>query len=163
MDRATFEATYDRFGRVVYGVALRMLGERSAAEDIVQAVFLTLWSRPDAYREGNVGAWLARVARNRCLDVLRGRKSRPEAEMPVELVAEGAIDEGVFARLDGEQVRKALAALPDEQRVPIEMGFFGGVTHAEIATRVGAPLGTIKTRIRAGLRRLRDQLEGTGA
>lgn len=163
MDRATFEATYDRFGRVVYGVAYRMLGERAAAEDIVQAVFLTLWSRPDAYREGNLGAWLARVARNRCLDVLRSRASRPQAEMPVELIAEGALDEGVFARLDGERVRAALAALPDEQRLPIEMGFFGGVTHAEIANRLGAPLGTIKTRIRAGLRRLRDRLEGTEA
>lgn len=139
-----------------------MLGEQAAAEDIVQAVFLTLWSRPEAYREGNIGAWLARVARNRSLDVLRVRKSRSEAEMPVELVSEGAIDESVFARLDGDRVRKALAALPDEQRIPIEMGFFSGVTHAEIATRTGEPLGTIKTRIRAGLRRLRDQLERPG-
>jgi RNA polymerase sigma-70 factor (ECF subfamily) len=163
VDRGTFEAIYDRYGRVVYGVAYRMLGEQAAAEDIVQAVFLTLWSRPDAYHEGNIGGWLARVARNRCLDALRVRKTRPEAEMPVELVAEGALDEGVFARLEGDRVRKALAALPDDQRIAIEMGFFGGVTHAEIATRTGAPLGTIKTRIRAGLRRLRDQLGATGA
>jgi RNA polymerase sigma-70 factor (ECF subfamily) len=163
VDRGTFEALYDRYGRVVFGVALRMLGEQAAAEDIVQAVFLTLWSRPDVYREGNIGAWLARVARNRCLDVLRIRKSRPEAEMPVELVAEGAVDEGIFARLDGDRVREALAALPDDQRIAIEMGFFGGITHAEIATRTGAPLGTIKTRIRAGLRRLRDHLERTSA
>jgi RNA polymerase sigma-70 factor (ECF subfamily) len=160
VDRGTFEAIYDRYARVVFGVAFRMLGERAAAEDIVQAVFLTLWSRPDAYRDENIGAWLARVARNRCLDALRVRKARPEAEMPVELVAEGAVEEGVFAQLDGDRVRKALAALPDDQRIPIEMGFFGGITHAEIATRTGAPLGTIKTRIRAGLRRLRDQLQG---
>ena len=163
MDRDQFEAIYDRYVRVVFGVALRMLGEQAAAEDIAQAVFLTLWSRPDAYREGNIGAWLARVARNRCLDVLRARKSRPEIEMPVELVAESAVDEGVFARLDGDRVRAALATLPDEQRIPIEMGFFGGVTHAEIANRTGEPLGTIKTRIRSGLRRLRDQLERTRA
>jgi RNA polymerase sigma-70 factor, ECF subfamily len=160
VDRGTFEAIYDRYARVVFGVAFRMLGERAAAEDIVQAVFLTLWSRPDAYRDENIGAWLARVARNRCLDALRVRKARPEAEMPVELVAEGAVEEGVFAQLDGDRVRKALAALPDDQRIPIEMGFFGGITHAEIATCTGAPLGTIKTRIRAGLRRLRDQLQG---
>jgi len=158
-DRAAFEALYDRFKFVVYGVAIRMLGEQTAAEDVVQGVFLTLWSRPYAFGEGNLGAWLARVTRNRCLDLMRSRKAR-EQEIPVELIAEGTLDEAVFARLDGERVRAALAALPEDQRVPIEMGFFEGITHAEIATRTGAPLGTVKTRIRTGLRRLREQLEG---
>ena len=159
-DKAAFEAVYDRYSRVVYGVAIRMLGEASAAEDVLQAVFLTVWSRPEAFREGNVGAWLARVTRNRCLDIMRKRSTHAEGELPAELVAEGTLDDAVFARLDGDRVRAALAQLPQEQRTAIEMGFFDGVTHAEIAARTGAPLGTIKTRIRTGLRRLREQLEG---
>ena len=158
-DRRAFETLYDDFKSIVYGVAIRMLGERTAAEDVVQSVFLTVWSRPDAFREGNVGAWLARIARNRCLDILRSRSARSE-ELPVEIVDAGSIDDTVFARLDGDRVRKALAALPAEQRTLVEMGFFDGITHAQIAERTGMPLGTIKSRIRAGLRQLRGQLEG---
>lgn len=159
-DRRAFETLYDNFKSVVYGVAIRMLGERTAAEDVVQSVFLTVWSRPDAFREGNVGAWLARVARNRCLDILRSRSARSEGELPVEIVDAGSIDDTVFARLDGDRVRAALMALPQEQRTLVEMGFFDGITHAQIAERTGIPLGTIKSRIRAGLRQLRAQLEG---
>jgi RNA polymerase sigma-70 factor, ECF subfamily len=160
-DKAAFEALYDRFGRLVYGVAIRMLADAGAAEDIVQSVFMTIWSRPEAFREGNLGAWLARVTRNRCLDVMRSRSLHSEDEMPADIIAQGTLDDGVFARLDGEQVREALAQLSEDQRMPIEMGFFDGITHAEIARRLGVPLGTIKTRIRTGLRRLRERLEGT--
>jgi RNA polymerase sigma-70 factor (ECF subfamily) len=159
-DRRAFEALYDRFQKVVYGVAIRMLGERSAAEDVVQSVFLTVWSRPDAFREGNLGAWLTRIARNRCLDILRSRSAHAEEELPVEILDAGSLDDTVFARLDGNRVRAALAALPQEQRTLVEMGFFDGITHTEIAARTGIPLGTIKSRIRAGLRQLRGQLEG---
>jgi len=159
-DRRAFEVLYDSFQKVVYGVAIRMLGDRPAAEDIVQSVFLTVWSRPDAFREGNVAAWLTRIARNRCLDVLRSRSARPEEDLPVEIVDAGSLDDAVFARLDGNRVRAALAALPEEQRALVEMGFFDGITHAEIAVRTGIPLGTVKSRIRAGLRQLRGQLEG---
>ena len=162
-DIAAFEALYDSFQRVVYGVAIRMLGERLAAEDVVQAVFMTVWSRPDAFRDGNVGAWLARVTRNRCLDVLRSKAARTEGEMPVEIVSDEAIDDTVFARIDGNLVRAALARLPEEQRSLIEMGFFDGTTHAQISARTGIPLGTIKSRIRSGLRQLREQLEGVVA
>ena len=160
-DRVAFETLYDRFGRVVYGVAIRMLADATAAEDVMQSVFLTVWSRPEAFREGNVAAWLGRVTRNRCLDVMRSKRARSESEMPAEIMAEGTLDDDVFARLDGARVRAALAQLPEEQRVPIEMGFFDGITHAEIAVRVGAPLGTVKTRVRTGLRRLREALQET--
>jgi len=160
-DVTAFEAVYDGFHRLVYGIAFKMLGDPSAAEDLAQAVFLKVWSSPEAFGGGNFGAWIARVTRNRALDALRSRATRPETEMPADIPLEGSLDESVFARLDGERVRSALAALPDEQRRPIELGFFGGMTHDEIARRSELPLGTVKTRIRAGLKKLRVSLEGS--
>jgi len=158
-DVAAFEELYDAHHRLVYGIALRMLGDAPAAEDLTQAVFLKLWSRPETFVQGNFGAWIARVTRNRALDALRGRAARAEGEMPLDVAVEGSLDETVFARIDGERVRDALGALPEEQRFPIELGFFGGVTHEEIARRTATPLGTVKTRIRTGLRKLRAALE----
>jgi RNA polymerase sigma-70 factor (ECF subfamily) len=162
-DIAAFEAVYDSYYRLVHGIALKMLGDAMAAEDLTQAVFLKLWSSPEAFREGNFGAWISRVARNRALDVLRGRALRPEDEIPSDVPIDGALDETVFALIDGESVRAALATLPDEQRRPIELGFFGGITHEEIARRTATPLGTVKTRIRSGLHKLRVALETTVA
>ncbi len=132
------------------------------AEDITQSVFLKLWSAPDAFRDGNFSAWISRVTRNRVLDLLRSRSAKPAAEIPTDLPAEGSLDDDVFARLDAQRVRSALAGLHEDQRSLIEMGFFGGITHDEIARRTGIPLGTIKTRIRTGLRRMRDTLVEAG-
>jgi len=160
-DGAAFERLYDAYHRLVFGIALRMLGDATMAEDLTQSVFMKIWSSPDAFRDGNFGAWIARVARNRALDVIRSRALRDEGEIPADIAEPGAIDDVVFARLDSQRVRAALGALPDEQRAPIELGFFGGITHEEIAKRTGIPLGTIKTRIRTGLRRLRTELQGT--
>ncbi len=129
-----------------------------AAEDLTQAVFLKIWSQPEAFQSGNFGGWIARVTRNRALDTLRSCALRAEGAMPVDVPLEGALDEAVLARLEGQRVRVALGSLPDEQRFPLELGFFGGITHEEIAQRTGIPLGTIKTRIRTGLRRLRESL-----
>jgi len=159
-DTVAFESLYDGYHRLVFGIALRVLGDATMAEDLTQSVFLKLWSAPDAFRVGNFGAWLSRVTRNRALDVLRSRAVRSEDEISADIAVEGTVDDVVFARLDSQTVRAALAALPEEQRMPIEMGFFGGSTHEEIARRTGVPLGTIKTRIRTGLRRLRAELEG---
>jgi RNA polymerase sigma factor (sigma-70 family) len=160
-DAAAFEAVYDAFYRLVYGIAIRMLGETMAAEDLTQAVFLKVWSSPDAFAGGNFSAWIARVTRNRALDVLRSRSARAEGEMPADVPVDSELAEAVFARLDGERVRNALARLPEEQRQPIELGFFGGITHEEIAKRTATPLGTVKTRIRAGLKKLRTELQGS--
>jgi RNA polymerase sigma-70 factor (ECF subfamily) len=158
-DVAAFESIYDAYHRLVHGIALKMLGDPMAAEDLTQAVFLKLWSAPDAFESGNFGAWISRVTRNRALDVLRSRALRVETEIPADIPMDGSLDDSVFATLDAERVRGALASLPDEQRHPIELGFFGGITHEEIARRTSTPLGTVKTRIRAGLRKLRLQLE----
>ena len=127
---------------------------------MTQTVFLKVWNSPDLYRGGNFAAWIARVTRNRALDVMRGRNTRNEMELPEALPENEAMEETAIARIDAERVRKALAELPPEQREPIELGFFGGITHEEIARRSGTPLGTVKTRIRAGLRKLRTSLDG---
>lgn len=158
-DPVAFEHLYDAYHRLVFGIALRMLSDTTMAEDLTQSVFLKIWSSPEAFRDGNFSAWLARVTRNRALDVLRSRAAHSASEIPADIPAEGNIDDIVFSKIDSQRVRSALAALPDEQRSPIEMGFFGGITHEEIARRTGIPLGTVKTRIRTGLRRLRGDLQ----
>lgn len=158
-DVAAFEALYDGYHRLVFGITLRVLGDATMAEDCTQSVFMTLWQRPETFRAGAFSAWLARVARNRALDVIRARAARPESELPCsDVPLDGAVEDEVFARLDARRVRDVLAALPPEQRSLIEAGFFGGVTHQELAARTGTPLGTVKTRIRSGLRRMRDAL-----
>ena len=161
-DVAAFEAIYDSYHRLVHGIALKMLQDTMAAEDLTQAVFLKVWSAPDSFTSGNFAAWIARVARNRALDVLRSRTVHGEgAELPMDLPVDVVLDDTVFSKLDAEHVRRALDALPAEQRSPIELGFFAGVTHEEIARRTATPLGTVKTRIRAGLRKMRVSLESS--
>ena len=158
-DADAFEALYDAHHRLVYGVALRMLGDAAGAEDITQAVFIKVWSSPELFRGGNFGAWIVRITRNRALDVLRSRATRNEGELPEAMPETESIEDVAFARIDAARVRAALAELPGEQREPIELGFFNGITHEEIARRSGIPLGTIKTRIRSGLRKLRTTLD----
>lgn len=160
-DAAAFEALFDRYSRLVFGVALRMLGQRGAAEDTTQAVFLKVWHAPELFRGGNLPAWLVRVTRNRCLDQIRARRETSPVEDARQMVDETSAEDRAFAEIDGERVRRALANLSREQREVIEMGFFGGLTHQQIAEHTGTPLGTVKTRIRSGLHRLRALLEGT--
>lgn len=157
-DVAAFEQLYDGYHRLVFGIGLRMLGEPTMAEDLTQAVFLKIWTAPDAFRGGSFVAWVSRVARNRALDTLRAKSAKPETEIPADIPLEGALDDDVFARIDAQRVRDALMVLPPDQRALIEMGFFGGITHQEIARRTETPLGTVKTRIRGGLRKLRETL-----
>ncbi len=159
-DANALETLYDAHHRLVYGVAMRMLGEVSAAEDVTQGVFLKVWSSPELFRGGNFPAWIVRMTRNRCLDALRSRNAHPQTELPETLPEDTAIEDVAFANLDARAVRSALQALPAEQREPIELGFFGGITHEEIARKSNVPLGTIKTRIRMGLKKLRTALEG---
>jgi RNA polymerase sigma-70 factor (ECF subfamily) len=157
-DAGAFEALYDGYHRLVFGIGLRMLGDPMTAEDLTQTVFMKVWAAPELFRGGSFVAWVSRVARNRALDLLRSRAVHPAAEIPADLPLEGALDDDVLAGLDAQRVRDALATLPAEQRSLIELGFFGGITHQELARRTATPLGTVKTRIRSGLRRLRDVL-----
>jgi len=159
-DAAAFEVLYDRYHRLVYGLALRVLADPVAAEDVTQAVFLKVWDNPALFRGGNFGAWIARVARNRAFDVVRSRSAHPQDDFPEYLPVDDSLEDTAIANVDAERVRAALGRLPPEQRDAIELGFFGGATQQEIARKTGLPLGTVKTRIRMGLRRLRNALHG---
>ncbi|TAM58315.1 sigma-70 family RNA polymerase sigma factor [bacterium] len=158
-DAAAFSALYDHYGDLVYGVAHRILRSPEQAQDVTQSIFLKLWSRPGLFSGGSFGAWIARVARNASLDVLRSSAVRMrEPEIPQTLAALGDLEETVFADLDRDVVVRAVASLPESERVAIEQAYFGGLTYREVAERLDTPLGTIKTRIRAGLQRLRSAL-----
>jgi len=143
---------YDRYSGIVYGVALRVLGDTTVAEDVLQEVFLQLWRRPQAFdaERGRLAPWLAVIARNRAIDLVR---KRPKQEDIDELPISSGVDlEDLSARrLAVEKVRGVLASLPQEQRKALEMAFFEGMTHTEIARKTGDPLGTVKTRIRSAL------------
>jgi len=147
---------YDRYSSVVYGVALRVLQDAAAAEDIVQDIFLQLWRKPDAFdsSRGSLVAWLAVIARHRAIDRLRQR--RPETDIE-EVIIAGRTDlrDETERALVIEKVRAALGEMNADQRKALELAYFQGLTHSEIAEKTGEPLGTIKTRIRSGLQTLR--------
>ena len=159
-DQQAMAALYDRYSSVVYAVALRVLGDTGRAEDVLQEVFLQLWRNPEVFdaSRGNMGAWLAVIARNRAIDALR--KQRPEDDIAdvVVSVEPDLASEADRARA-AEKVRGVLGAMPPSQRKALEMAYFEGLTHSEIAAKTGEPLGTIKTRIRAGLTSLRKAFE----
>ncbi len=147
---------YDRYSSIVYAVALRVLGDTGAAEDVLQEVFLQLWRNPGAFdsSRGNLGQWLAVIARNRAIDGLR--KRRPETDIADVVVSVELDIAGDAERARAmEKVRGALGTMPAAQRSALEMAYFEGLTHIEIAAKTGEPLGTIKTRIRTGLLALR--------
>ncbi len=157
---AAFEVLYDRYHQLVYGIALRMLADSSAAEDATQSVFLKVWSAPEGFRGGNFAAWLGRVTRNGCLDSLRARSRRPVAPL-FEMPADDHVEDSAFAHIDAAAMYAALTQLPSDQRELIELCFFGGMTQQAIAERTSVPLGTVKTRIRSGLHKLRAALIGS--
>ncbi len=147
---------YDRYSSIVYSIALRVLGDTGAAEDVLQEVFLQLWRNPGVFdsSRGNMAAWLAVIARNRAIDSLR--KRRPEADIADVVVSVEPDLAGDTERARAmEKIRSVLGDMPAAQRSALEMAYFEGLTHTEIATRTGEPLGTVKTRIRAGLLSLR--------
>lgn len=151
-DETAMADMYDRYSGIVYGVALRVLGDAAAAEDVLQEVFLQLWRHPQAFdaNRGRLPAWLAVIARNRAIDHLRKRPMEDDIEeLPISTGIN--LESEAAQRLAVEKIRGALGQLPAEQRRALEMAFFEGMTHTEIAGKTGEPLGTIKTRIRAGL------------
>jgi RNA polymerase sigma-70 factor, ECF subfamily len=155
-DQSAMADLYDLYSSVVYGVALRVLGDTTAAEDVLQEIFLQLWRRPQAFNaeRGRLAPWLAVIARNRAIDVLRKRP--PEADIDEMPVSTGIDLEDIAAqRIAMEKVRCAIDQLPPEQRKALEMAFFEGLTHTEIASKTGEPLGTVKTRIRSALMAVR--------
>jgi RNA polymerase sigma-70 factor (ECF subfamily) len=159
-DQGAMAELYDRYSSVVYAVALRVLGDAGGAEDVLQEVFLQLWRNPGAFdsARGSLGAWLAVITRNRAIDAVRRRKPETDIEDVIVSVAPDLASETDRSRA-AQKVRGALGAMPAPQRSALEMAYFEGLSHSEIATKTGEPLGTIKTRIRAGLIALRKAFQ----
>lgn len=158
-DQGAMAALYDRYSSIVYSVALRVLQDTGAAEDVLQEIFMQLWRNPGAFdaNRGNMAAWLAVISRHRAIDTLRRR--RPENNIEDLVVS---VEPDLAGNADRtrtmDKVRGALETMPSTQRSVLEMAYFEGLTHVEIADKTGEPLGTIKTRIRAGLLSLRKVL-----
>jgi len=153
---------YDRHSRLLFGLILRILNDRSEAEEVLQEVFITVWHKAATYDVslGSVTGWLVGIARNRAIDRLRTRKSRDQHVAAIEpMTGKAKSPEAGVLELEQQQaVTRALDALPAEQRALIEHAYFDGLSHTQLAARFRLPLGTVKTRIRAGMMALREQL-----
>jgi RNA polymerase sigma-70 factor (ECF subfamily) len=160
-DAGAFELLYRRYSRPVFGLALRRLGERMRAEDAVQETFAAIWRSARTYRpERGPGApWLYAVARNAIVDRARNRTETP-SEVPDTASLELGPDERAEASFVSWRVHRALEGLPQNERDVIELAYWGGLSQSEVAQFLGIPLGTVKTRTRAGLGRLATMLEG---
>ena len=164
-DVQAFERFYDRYASLALGLIRRVLGEREAAQDVLQEVFLQVWKEAGAYDagRGSVEAWLVMRAKTRAIDKLRARRRIPQVgAAPLgEAIAVDTAPAGddIAAAVESRgAVEGLLARLPEAQRRVIELAFFGGLTQVEIAARLGEPLGTVKTRCRLALERLRAML-----
>ncbi|MFZ0940851.1 MAG: sigma-70 family RNA polymerase sigma factor [Candidatus Sulfotelmatobacter sp.] len=159
-DQGAMAQLYDRYSSVVYAIALRVLGDTGAAEDVLQEVFLQLWRNPSAFdaARGSLGSWLAVVTRNRAIDSLRKRRPETDIENVVLSVAPDLASAAERARA-AEKVRGVMGAMAPAQRSALEMAYWEGMSHSEIAEKTGEPLGTVKTKIRAGLIALRKAFQ----
>jgi RNA polymerase sigma-70 factor (ECF subfamily) len=167
---AALEVLYDRYAAIVLGLALRIIGERASAEDVVQETFWRVWKGAETFQpqRGSFASWLFRIVRNLSIDVYRRRNVRPQG-VPADddgasiLEQTPDLDMDVAAQtqsiLENKQIRNALSSLPGVQRQVIEMAYFHGMTRQEIAEATGEALGTIHTRARLALQKLRDELE----
>ena len=159
-DQQAMTAIFDKYGRMVYSVALRVLADPGHAEDVMQEVLFKVWREPHTFLQdrGTMGPWLAVMARNRAIDALR-RKKPTDTMDDVVLISKTNLALEYEKTTMIEKVRVVLKALPMEQQTPMELAYFEGLSHSEIAARTGDPLGTVKTRIRAALTTLRKAME----
>lgn len=162
-DETALAGCYDRYRLILFSLILRILHDRHEAEDVLQEVFLQVWRRAKDFDEsrGRAFTWLVTIARSRALDRLRASGSRARLadgieQEPRESIGDAAQD--ALKSEEGAMVRRALAELPEEQRRTLLMAYFEGLTQTEIAARLGDPLGTVKTRMRSGLMKLRERL-----
>ncbi len=165
-DPEAFEVFYDRHGGVAYSLAYRIVGERAAAEDVTQEAFISLWrsgARFDATR-GSVRSWMLSIVRNRAIDHLRSKAGKaPKLTFDDDSIleqrpAEERTEDEAMRRETAGEVRGALGQLPGDQSKVIELAYFGGFSHSEIARMLGLPLGTVKGRMRLGLEKIRGEL-----
>ncbi|MCB9159238.1 MAG: sigma-70 family RNA polymerase sigma factor [Caldilineaceae bacterium] len=168
-DVAAYEEFYRRYAAQAYGVIVRIVHERAVADELLQEVFWQVWRSAAQYRGGNGAAWLMQIARNRSLDQLRRRQARPALQdapdrVVEELAGRDETTPDALFELAARRahVKSALAQIPPEQRVCIELAYFEGLTHQQIATQTGVAAGTIKSRLRLGLEKLEHLLRGQG-
>jgi RNA polymerase sigma-70 factor (ECF subfamily) len=166
-DAGALAAFYDRYSRLVFGLALNTVGDRATAEEVTQDVFMRVWERAVQYRseQARVSTWLTSIARNRAIDMLRRRGVRAESHSvawddlaPGAEPSAGGPEEEAGLALERDRVRAALAGLPGEQKEVLALAYFKGYTQSEIAAALGQPLGTVKTRMRRGMQKLREAL-----
>jgi RNA polymerase sigma-70 factor, ECF subfamily len=159
---------YERYKRLVFSVAFAIVGDQSVAEEITLDVFVQVWQRADSYRPelAKVSTWMIAITRNHAIDILRWQRSRPEANSvhwEDRSVQNGPLihnlEEQIESTLKKERVRKAVAQLPEDQREALALAYFKGYTQSQISEALKQPLGTIKTRIRLGMQKLRKLLE----
>src|ERR1700729_2984027 len=158
-DEYAMAALFDRYSKIVYSVALRVLRDPASAEDVLQEVFMQIWRSPERFvaSRGSLGGWLAVVTRNRSIDLLRRKKPSEPVDDMVMASNYNLANEAERNSLM-EKAKAVIVQLPMEQRKTLEMAFFDGLTHSEIAEMTGDPLGTVKTRIRSALSSLRKAL-----
>jgi RNA polymerase sigma-70 factor (ECF subfamily) len=166
-DVRALEALYQRYSRPIFSLALKILGDRELVEEVVQEVFLRLWTRAQGYNaeRGKLLSWLLTITHHRAIDELRRRRTQPETDGLQEQLAaveepEGDPSTSLAQVEERAAVQQALAQLPEAQRKPIEMAYYGGMTQVEIALALHEPLGTVKTRMRLGMQKLRGLLSG---
>lgn len=164
-DSRALVALYDRYGRLAFGLAYRIVNDGPLGEEIVQDAFMQVWRRAATYKTnqgGNARAWLLTIVHHRAIDMVRRPGGNRPPDVPLDdasdLAATTDVWREVSSRLTQDEVRAAVGALPQEQRDAIELAYFQGLSHSEIADRLGAPLGTIKGRMRLGLKKLYDAL-----
>jgi RNA polymerase sigma-70 factor, ECF subfamily len=155
---------YDRIGRIAYGLALRVLRDDRLAEDAVQDGFLAVWRTAAAFRpeRAKASTWVLTLVHRRAVDLVRReerRRAEPLSDEPVGVEAPEPTEEAAWLRFERERVQAALRQLPDTQREALELAYYGGFSQSELAERLGVPLGTIKSRMFAGLARLRELLD----
>ena len=159
-DESAMASLFDRYSKVVYSVALRVLRDPASAEDVLQEIFMQIWRSPDGFiaTRGSLGGWLAVVSRNRSIDTLRRRRPTDSTD-DVILASPCNLADEAERNVMIERARSVMVTLPLEQRKTLEMAFFDGLTHSEIAEMTGDPLGTVKTRIRSALLSLRKAFQ----
>ena len=164
-DQQAVSELYDATSRMVYGLVLRILGDEGAAEEVLLDVYMQVWRQAASYDAGRGAplAWLATIARSRAIDRLRAGRQHWQRTSSLETVSQQSTGESLeesayVAELRGV-VREALAAISAEQREALELAYYGGLSHSEIAERLGQPLGTVKTRIRLGMMKLRELIK----
>ena len=159
-DERAMAVLFDRYSKIVYSVALRVLRDTASAEDVMQEIFMQIWRNPNSFvaAKGSLGGWLAVVSRNRSIDTLRRKRPSEQVE-EMNLASSTNLADEAERSILMERARAAVLLLPVEQRKTLEMAFFDGLTHSEIAEMTGDPLGTVKTRIRSGLLTLRKSFQ----